>query len=73
MCGGDWLQGRAESTAECQWRQYSGYQLPLSTLVRNIPRTSDLLFAVITESLPASGSISSWPAYYPSGQSLTTL
>ncbi|KAB2641276.1 MAG: leucine-rich repeat protein, partial [Verrucomicrobia bacterium] len=40
---------------------------------RNIPRISDLLFSVVTDSLPTSGSLSGWPTYQPSGQTLTNI
>ncbi|MCX6344460.1 MAG: PA14 domain-containing protein [Armatimonadetes bacterium] len=40
---------------------------------RNIPRTSDLLFSVVTDSLPASGNISGWATYQPSGQTLAII
>lgn len=41
--------------------------------VRNIPRTADLLFSVMTEGLPASGSTGNWPTFQPSGQTLTMM
>lgn len=40
---------------------------------RNIPRTADLLFSAMTESLPASGSTGNWPTLHPSGQTLTMM
>ena len=40
---------------------------------RNIPRTTDLLFSVVSDSLPASGSITGWATYQPSGQTLTAI
>ncbi|MCX6345299.1 MAG: carboxypeptidase regulatory-like domain-containing protein [Armatimonadetes bacterium] len=49
----------------------TGINFPLTAFVRNIPRTSDLFFAVLAESLPASGPTGQWATYYPAGQSLT--
>lgn len=40
---------------------------------RNIPRTDDLLFSAVTESLPATGNTGNWPTYIPSGQTLTAM
>ena len=40
---------------------------------RNIPRTSELLFSVVSDSLPASGSITGWATYQPSGQTLAVI
>jgi hypothetical protein len=40
---------------------------------RDIPRTADLLFSVVTESLPASGSTGNWPTYVPAGTTLTRI
>jgi sialate O-acetylesterase len=40
---------------------------------RNIPRITDLLFSVVTDSLPASGNLSGWAAYQPSGQTLAVI
>jgi hypothetical protein len=41
--------------------------------VKNIPRTADLLFSAMTESLPASGTTSNWPTFQPAGQTLTMM
>ncbi len=52
-----------------------GTSAPLSQTVNARsapPRTGDLLFSVVTESLPASGPTGAWPTYLPSGQTLTT-
>lgn len=40
---------------------------------RNIPRTADLLFSAMTETLPASGSTGNWPTSQPAGQTLTMM
>jgi hypothetical protein len=47
----------------------SGVVLALKSrpAVRDIPAQSDLLFAAVTETLPASGSIGNWPALAPAG------
>ncbi|MCX6345149.1 MAG: carboxypeptidase-like regulatory domain-containing protein, partial [Armatimonadetes bacterium] len=45
----------------------------LAANTRNIPRTADLLFSAITESLPASGATGNWATYMPSGQTLTAM
>ena len=47
--------------------------LTLIPTVRNIPRTSDLLFSVVTDTLPSSGSTGPWATYLPAGQTLATL
>ena len=47
--------------------------ITLKSSVRNIPRTADLLFSVITDSLPASGAAGNWPTYIPSGSTLTSI
>ena len=39
----------------------------LKSSARNIPQTAGLLFSVVTESLPASGPITSWLTYSPPG------
>ena len=47
--------------------------LTLIPTVRNIPRTSDLLFSVVTDTLPSSGATGPWATYLPSGQTLATI
>ena len=44
-----------------------------TNLNRNIPKTDQLLFGAITESLPASGSTGNWATIWPAGSSLTTM
>ncbi|MCX6345300.1 MAG: hypothetical protein NT018_09550 [Armatimonadetes bacterium] len=39
----------------------------------DVPQQNQIIFSSIVDSLPASGSISSWPTYIPSGQSLSPL
>jgi len=39
----------------------------------DVPQQSQIIFSSIVDSLPAGGSISSWPTYIPSGQSLSPL
>ncbi|MCX6876832.1 MAG: MBG domain-containing protein [Verrucomicrobia bacterium] len=51
----------------------SNINFALANGTRNIPRTSDLLFSVVTDSLPASGSTGNWATYQPAGQTLTAL
>jgi carbonic anhydrase/acetyltransferase-like protein (isoleucine patch superfamily) len=45
----------------------------LQSSVRNIPAATNLLFAALTESLPASGATGPWPTLYPQGKTLATL
>jgi carbonic anhydrase/acetyltransferase-like protein (isoleucine patch superfamily) len=45
----------------------------LKSSARNIPRTSDLLFSALTENLPASGPVTGWPSFNPSGQTFTPI
>jgi hypothetical protein len=51
----------------------SGINFALQSSARNIPRTTNLLFSVITESLPASGNTGNWATYLPAGQTLTAM
>ncbi|MGN6555083.1 MAG: hypothetical protein ACTHLW_15355 [Verrucomicrobiota bacterium] len=51
----------------------SGVSLTLAPATRNIPRSSDLLFACLTDSFPANGNTGSWPCYWPSGASLNPM
>lgn len=51
----------------------SDINFSLKSDVRNIPRTSDLLFSAVTDSLPASGATGNWPTYLPAGQTLTQI
>ena len=39
----------------------------------DVPQQSQIIFSSIVDSLPAGGSIGSWPTYIPSGQSLSPL
>lgn len=50
-----------------------GIGFALKSNARNIPQTSDLLFSVVTDSLPASGATGNWATYLPSGQNLTSI
>ncbi|MGN6642412.1 MAG: DUF6055 domain-containing protein [Verrucomicrobiota bacterium] len=40
---------------------------------RVVPQTNQLLFACLSDRLPLSGPIASWPTYYPAGQTLTAM
>jgi hypothetical protein len=40
---------------------------------QTIPQANDLLFAALTDALPASGGTVAWPAYRPAGQVLSVL
>ena len=51
----------------------SAIDFSLKSNVRNIPRTADLLFSAITDSLPASGAAGAWPSYLPAGQTFTSI
>ncbi len=51
----------------------TGINFALKGSTRNVPRTSDLLFSVVTDTLPASGNTGPWATYLPSGQTLTPL
>ena len=39
----------------------------------SVPKTNDIIFSALTDTLPASGTISSWSTQVPSGQSLTAI
>ncbi len=47
--------------------------IALAASGRNVPRTADLLFSMVTDSLPDSGETGNRTSYLPSGQSLTTI
>jgi hypothetical protein len=47
--------------------------IDFAVLARNIPRTTDLLFSAMTESLPSSGSTGDWPTFQPASQTLTMM
>jgi hypothetical protein len=56
------------------------YDLPVSDVDfalapsgRDVPRMSDLLFAVVTDSLPAGGPTGPWAVFHPLGLSLTPI
>ncbi|MCX6879487.1 MAG: hypothetical protein NTW21_37640 [Verrucomicrobia bacterium] len=51
----------------------SGVDLTLIPMTRNFPRTSDLLFSVVTDTLPSSGATGPWASYLPAGQNYTTI
>ena len=51
----------------------AGINFALQGNTRNIPATTNLLFSVVTESLPASGNTGPWPTYLPTGQTLATM
>ncbi len=51
----------------------TGIDFSLQTSTRNIPQSSNLLFAVVTESLPSSGNTGPWPTLFPVGQTLSTI
>jgi hypothetical protein len=51
----------------------SGLHFSLKSSVRSIPRTADLLFSAITDSLPASGAAGNWPSYLPAGETFSAL
>jgi hypothetical protein len=50
-----------------------GIGFALKSNSRSIPQTADLLFSVVTDSLPASGAIGNWATYSPSGQNLASI
>lgn len=50
-----------------------GIDFALKGSERNIPRSSDLLFSVVTDALPASGNTGPWATYQPAGQTLSTI
>ena len=51
----------------------SDVDFALTASGRNVPRISDLLFAVVTDSLPASGPTGPWAVFHPLGLSLTPI
>ena len=65
--------GSADTTLNISGLPVSGINFALKANTRNIPRTADLLFSAVTESLPASGTISTWAVYQPAGQTLTAM
>lgn len=50
-----------------------GIDFALAGNARSIPRTADLLFAALTEALPAAGPAGAWPLYQPAGASLAGI
>ena len=44
-----------------------------TALGRNVPKSDQLLFSTVTESLPSSGSTGNWPIFWPTGGSLTMI
>ena len=50
-----------------------GVDFALSSTVRDIPKTSDLLFSVVTDTLPTSGATGDWASYLPAGQSYPAI
>ncbi len=50
-----------------------GISFALGSSTRTIPRTNELLFAALTENLPASGNTGNWPTLVPSGQNLAMI
>ena len=51
----------------------SAINFSLTSKTRNIPRTADLLFSAVTDSLPASGAAGDWPSHLPADRPLTSL
>jgi hypothetical protein len=50
-----------------------GIDFALKGSTRDIPRTADLLFSAVTDSLPGSGASGPWATYQPAGQTLTPM
>lgn len=48
-------------------------ELDIELIYNDVPRAADLLFACLTDSLPASGQIGSWAAFYPDGGTLSPI
>ena len=71
--GGAGFYTSADKTLTINGVDVSGINFALQSSARNIPRTTNLLFSVITESLPASGNTGNWATYLPAGQTLTAM
>ncbi len=54
-------------------RDVGGIDFALQSNARNVPRTGDLWFSAVTDSLTASGDTGPWPTYLPAGQTLSTI
>lgn len=65
--------GSADKVAIMNGVNLPGIDLTLAANTRNIPRTSDLLFSCVTDTLPMSGSTGNWATYLPAGQTLTAM
>jgi hypothetical protein len=63
----------SDKTLSVNGADVGGINFALQNSTRTIPKTTNLLFSVITESLPASGNTGNWPTYQPAGGSLTTI
>lgn len=63
----------ADKTLTLNSRDVSGINFALQVSTRNVPKTTNLLFSVITETLPASGLTGNWATYQPAGQSLIAM
>jgi hypothetical protein len=52
----------------------TGINFALQANTRNIPQTTNLLFSVVTDSLPAAGqTIANWPTYLPTVRNLPSV
>ncbi len=60
-----------EQEATVAGANVTGINFQLTSDVRDIPSTSNLIFGAVTDSLPASGPAGSWPTLYPAGQTMT--
>lgn len=68
--------GAGYYTSEDQAVALAGADTPNVSFALNpqsFPRTNDLLFAALTDALPAGGATGSWPTFRPSGQTMTAM
>lgn len=63
----------ADKTLTVNGTDVTGINFALQVSTRNIPKTTNLLFSVVTESLPASGVTGNWATYQPAGLTLTAM
>ncbi len=71
--GGAAFHPSADQVVTVEGRDVTDIHFALRSNAREIPRSDDLLFSVVTESLPASGVITQWPSYRPAGQTLAAM
>ena len=71
--GANGYYAAADKTISVNGVIVSSVSFALALEARNIPRSSDLWFSAITDSLPDSGAAGPWPTYQPVGQTLTPM